>query len=236
MTIAVVVCLAPPLFTQAGEDCLVCHEDRSLTMERRGREVSLFVDASLIARSPHADLGCDSCHAGFDAENLPHRGSIEPVNCMDCHGDAAEVHPFHAAMAGATGTDGDPGTSCKECHGTHGVERIDAPGSKFHGPRLVETCGQCHDEVTRHFRQSEHGKAFEAGSAGAPSCLSCHEEALTEARQGEGLASRKLDQEKICLSCHLDDPSVRARMVPDAGFIAAMARLCSLATGGPPTA
>jgi formate dehydrogenase gamma subunit len=75
--------------------------------------------------------------------------------------------------------------------------------------------------VAAQFADSEHGKAFAAGVKGAPNCLLCHDQRLTrETRQGDA-ASLKVAQERICLSCHLNDPDVRKRMAPGAGFIAA---------------
>ncbi len=91
------LCLVPAAFA-ANDDCLVCHADKSLSMTKAGRSVPLFVDAAALKKSPHADLGCVDCHAGFDASNLPHKATIEPVDCLGCHSDPAASHPFHAAM------------------------------------------------------------------------------------------------------------------------------------------
>jgi len=211
--------LAPAL--AASEDCLMCHSDESLTMERRGRELSLYVDEAGFSRSVHASLDCTDCHAGFDPEQMPHKARIEPINCMDCHSDAAETHPFHQKMSEATGTDGGPGRSCKQCHGTHDVQALDDPDSKWARSQLSKSCGKCHADIARHFEASEHGQALAAGAPGAPDCLRCHESPISPARQPDHPVELKITQEKICLSCHLDDPEVRAKMGPGAGFIEA---------------
>lgn len=210
-----------PLLGAPAEDCLVCHGDPSLTMERKGRTVSLRVDSAVLKQSSHRDLDCLDCHAGFDAANLPHKAKIEPVNCLDCHSDAAEKHPFHARMALSDGRGGEEGLSCRQCHGTHGVSPVRGEGGKFQGARQTVSCGECHKAVAGAFSDSAHGKALAQGLTGAPDCISCHAKPLTAERWTGDVASLKVEQEKICLSCHLDDPDVKARMAPSAGFIAA---------------
>jgi cytochrome b subunit of formate dehydrogenase len=211
---------AAPLSAAGNDDCMACHSDATLTMERRGRTIPLHVDAAALAGSPHKDAACADCHAGFKADELPHKAKITPVNCMDCHGDAPAAHVFHSAMARATGTDGEPGTSCKGCHGTHDVRLVRGPGSKFQPQKLPETCGTCHEEIARTFSGSEHGRALASAEAGAPDCLACHREPLTPARGAATEAELKQTQEKACVACHVDNPDVRARMGPDARFIA----------------
>ncbi len=122
-------------------------------------------------------------------------------------------------MATAAGTDGGPGTSCKGCHGTHDVGRLDDADSRFHPSRLSEGCGECHRTVAEHYEASEHGQALSEGIEVAPSCITCHVNPITHARSA-GTAEAKVEQERICLSCHLDNPEVRSRMGPGAGFIA----------------
>jgi cytochrome b subunit of formate dehydrogenase len=211
----------PALAAGGSDDCLACHGDPSLSKERGGKAVSLHVDAALLKRSTHRDLGCTDCHEGFDAASLPHKAKIEPVNCLSCHGDAAEKHPFHARMSETDGKDGGKGLACKECHGTHDVTPPRGEGGKFQGARLVESCGSCHSAEAKSFADSSHGKALAGGAAWAPDCISCHMQPLTAERWKGDEASLKVAQEKVCLSCHLDNPEVRARMGPTGGFIAA---------------
>jgi len=224
LALAIIAGAGSTAFAQSNDDCLACHSDQTLTMERGKRTIHLFVDAALLARSPHKDFTCVDCHSGFDPEEIPHKAKIKPVNCMDCHTDAAELHPFHSVMSEATGTDGPPGTSCKQCHGTHDVLPINSPDSPFSAKRLTATCGKCHATVAAQFARSEHGRALAQGETGAPSCIGCHTNPITVQRAGERTAKLKLEEERICLSCHLDNPEVRARMGPGAGFIASYER------------
>lgn len=221
LSVILILSTAGLLNAQSREDCLMCHSDRDLTMERRGREVSLFVDESPLKKSPHRKLLCVACHIGFSAEDIPHKEKIQPVNCMTCHRDAPLKHRFHPQMIRAASGNGKPDVSCKHCHGTHDVVSPKVSESKFHPSHLTESCGTCHASVKEKFIHSEHAKAYAAGVKGAPNCLTCHKSDITRVQAGRDTIQLRIAQEKMCLSCHLDDPDVRARTSPSAGFIAA---------------
>lgn len=206
---------------QTKEDCLACHSDPSMTMEKDGKERSIHVDEAVLTKSPHAKLACIACHAGFDPENIPHKDPITPVNCKTCHTDASRKHSFHPQMIRASGKNGSADISCKTCHGTHDVVSPKVVGSKFHSATINQTCGSCHTSVSGTFVHSAHAKAAEGGVTGAPTCLTCHKNDITKNLRGQTPQQRKVAQEKMCLSCHLDDPRIRANTSPSAGFIAA---------------
>jgi formate dehydrogenase gamma subunit len=207
---------------QSSADCLACHEDKATTTERNGKEVSLYVDEAILRKSSHTKIVCVGCHAGFNPDDIPHKPKIEPVNCARCHAEEVVRHPFHPEVGRSVATSRPPKVSCKQCHGAHDVAPATAPGGKFHDARLTESCGSCHERVAREFPASEHGKALAAGTMGAPTCLSCHRHAIVAAARttADSLATREA-QARLCASCHLDDPEVRARTAPSAGFIAA---------------
>jgi hypothetical protein len=118
-------------FSQTVDECLACHEDKSITTEKNGKAVSLFVDRAAQNKSPHAKLICTACHIGFDAQNIPHKEKIEPVNCLTCHNDAPLKHPFHVSMLNVIVRDASLSAKCKQCHGTHNVTAIKRAGSKY---------------------------------------------------------------------------------------------------------
>ncbi len=217
--------VAFPLLTvfpqTTNADCLACHSDESMTMEKKGKELSLFVNEKILADSPHRKLSCVACHTGFDKENIPHKETITPINCMTCHRDAPPKHAFHPQMMKATGRNGTPDISCKGCHGTHDVISPKNPEAKTAPARQPDFCGKCHTTQKKVFSESSHGQALRAEVKGAPNCLACHQNDLTKVRPGRDSAQVKIAQEKFCLSCHLDDTNVRTRVAPSAGFIAA---------------
>lgn len=209
---------------QRDEDCLACHGDPSLTMERKGGTISLQVDPRGLEASAHEGLACADCHAGFDAGKVPHRDTISPVACLTCHSDAGERHAFHSRTTVVGERGAPPEASCKTCHGTHGVSRVRTENPPERAKRLVDLCGRCHPLVIAHYLDSTHGRAAGAGVKGAPNCMTCHAAPISPLRGETGTAPLKMAQEMLCLSCHRDDPDVRARVGPDAGFIAAYER------------
>jgi cytochrome b subunit of formate dehydrogenase len=220
-TSLVVISISPVSFSQSNEDCLACHEDNTLTMEKKGKEVSLFVELKVLQSSPHRKLSCVSCHVGFNAEDLPHKENIQPINCMSCHKDARVKHQFHPQMKKANGINGPEGASCKTCHGTHDVSSPKSKNSKWAVGNIIQSCGLCHKDVKEVYISSKHYEAFTSKVAGAPNCLTCHNNALVSKKFNGDTLQIKLAQEKLCLSCHFDDPEIRARTSPSAGFIMA---------------
>lgn len=206
---------------QSNDDCMMCHEDDGLTMEKKGREISLFVNTNVLNRSAHKNLNCVSCHSGFSPDDIPHKENIQPLDCTQCHKDAPVKHQFHPQIFRADGTNGTRDVSCKHCHGTHDVISPKVAGSKWHTSKHNESCGTCHKEIVSVYKSSQHFIAFSEGSKGAPDCLTCHKTQIASVTPGRDIIGLKLAQEKLCLSCHLDDPEIRARTVPSAGFIAA---------------
>jgi len=217
---ALILLLGLPSAAQgpSNADCLACHSDASMSMERGGKQVSLAVQEAALKASAHKNLTCTACHAGFDASNVPHKAKISPINCASCHKDVGSKHPFHPKIARAIKAGKTPEISCKDCHGTHGVSIVRSTGSKFVGKQTLDSCGACHPDIVEQFSTSSHGKALAAGLKGAPDCVSCHQNAI--AGTADKLA-RKQHQEKLCLSCHRDNPDVTGVTAPTPAFIAA---------------
>jgi cytochrome b subunit of formate dehydrogenase/5-methylcytosine-specific restriction endonuclease McrA len=170
----------PPLKTT----CATCHADEQAAYDRSFHGKAVQGGNSKAAT-------CVDCH-GSPHELLPasdpksrvHHANI-PATCGACHsqrfvmqdgGQSAQmvasydlsVHG-HAVAAGS-----EKAAVCTDCHGTH--EILDAkdeksPIFKFNVP---QTCGQCHDAVSKEFKQSIHGQAIAKGNWQAPVCTDCH--------------------------------------------------------------
>jgi formate dehydrogenase gamma subunit len=212
-----------PLVAQAqkSEDCLICHSDNSLTMKKGGKTVPLFVDAAKLKNSVHGSSDCVDCHKGFKPDETPHAKVIRPVNCQSCHEIAAYDKSVHGRGkdAGAQ-RKGDVAATCKDCHGTHNILSPSDPKSPTNKIHLSSVCGKCHEDVVSHFSRSAHGVALEQGIKGAPSCVDCHGEHNVENIDNKQSPVYKGHEAKVCLKCHLDNPEVRQRVGPSAGFIA----------------
>jgi len=206
---------------QTNEDCLACHSDNELTMEKNGKEVSVFVNEKVLLNSAHRRLTCISCHTGYNPEELPHKEVIKPINCKTCHKDAGVKHPFHPGIMKSAGTNGKPDVSCKSCHGTHNIKRIDAAGSKWSKNNLLGSCGACHANEKEEYTKSDHAKGTLSGNLSAPDCISCHKSKITAVSSTKDSLELKITQQHLCLSCHLDDPEIRSRTTPSTGFIRA---------------
>ncbi len=206
---------APKILAQSNDDCLSCHSDETLTMDRKNKPVKLFVDDKILAASVHKKATCISCHAGFDAGNIPHKEKITPINCMSCHRDAPSKHLFHPQMAKTKGMVLDASTDCKGCHGRHDAKRIVLdPGSSS------PICTNCHQKQTQDFAKSTHYFERAKGKSEAPSCLNCHSQQITTIGFDGDVLRAKRAQEKLCLSCHLDDPLVKSKFSSNKNFIA----------------
>ncbi|MBW7887343.1 MAG: cytochrome b/b6 domain-containing protein [Bacteroidetes bacterium] len=189
------------LLSQTKEDCLACHSDNSLTMEKNGKTISLYVEESTLNKSPHKKFSCVTCHTGFNPEDLPHKEKITPVQCASCHAKDLPKHAFHKTVL-ASGAD--QSKLCKECHGTHNVVSPNVAGSKFSKENLVTACGTCHATEKEHFLKSAHGIALAAQNKNAPNCIQCHSVLLPSNGARKDTAAVKLAEEKMCTSCHGD--------------------------------
>ncbi len=204
---------------QSNEDCLMCHDDDTFTMDKDGKEVSIYVSESKFGSASHSNLKCINCHINFDPESIPHSENLTPKACGDCHQKQIVKHLFHPNILKASGREKEKDVNCLNCHNNHYPQDPTAEGSKWSAQNIPNSCGQCHTEMKLHYLKSEHYKAFKEGMLGAPTCLSCHKNPIARVHELEDTVNIKISQEKLCLSCHLDSPEVRARTAPTAGFI-----------------
>ncbi|MCX7612269.1 MAG: cytochrome b/b6 domain-containing protein [Ignavibacterium sp.] len=188
-------------------------------MEKKGKTISLFVDENVYKKSIHSKLNCVSCHKGFKAEELPHAENITGVNCVSCHSNALTKHKFHPQILFSKGVGKSPDISCKSCHGIHDVQQIER--SQWVSKNLNNSCGNCHKEQKEEYIQSNHFLAKQTNGADSPDCLGCHNQQITKSSFKKNPIEMKLAQEKLCLSCHLDNPDVKKRVNPKAKFIQA---------------
>jgi cytochrome b subunit of formate dehydrogenase len=164
--------------------CATCHADEQAAYERS------FHAKAVQGGNTHAAT-CVDCH-GSPHELLPasdpksrvHHTNI-PATCGACHsqkfvmedgGQSAQmVASYELSVHGhAVAAGSEKAAVCTDCHGTH--EILDAkdaksPIFKFNVP---ETCGKCHDSISKEFQQSIHGQAIAKANWQAPVCTDCH--------------------------------------------------------------
>ncbi len=206
--------LASPaiLCAQTKEDCLQCHNQPGMSMQKKGQEVQLYVDNDVLKKSAHESLNCVDCHQGFNPSQMPHARNIQPVQCQACHDVGTYDQSIHGQALGATG--------CSDCHGKHNILPPKNPDSRTNRDHLVSTCGRCHKAEDERYSRSKHGTALAGGSKGAPSCADCHgAHAIVPISDPESVLY-KTKEPAVCLKCHLDNPQVRQQVGISAGFIA----------------
>ncbi|MCP4594217.1 MAG: hypothetical protein GY842_26100 [bacterium] len=176
---------SPRGFAQATEpaSCLDCHNDAADAGEDRP-------PGDILSTSIHADLDCTDCHQSLSMESVdatsptPHGEAVAPVDCGECHEEAAEVYTQHGRLE--VGKDPDL-PACWSCHGAHDILATDDTDSRVHPINLPETCRACHvdvDLVKRHeflrdapirlYENSIHGQASRKGRYMAATCNDCH--------------------------------------------------------------
>ena len=203
-----------PVFlrAQSNEDCLACHGQPGLSMQKKGLEIQLYLDNDIYRQTAHGALSCVDCHQGFNATAIPHARVIHPVDCKTCHDTGPYDQSIHAAALGAA--------ACSECHGKHNILSAQNPESGANRNHVRGACGKCHKLEDEHYSRSSHGTALAAGAASAPSCVDCHgAHPIVPVADPESVVY-KTKEPAVCLKCHLDDPQVRQKVGVAAGFIA----------------
>ena len=224
---AAAILLAAAAPAQENSECLDCHSDRTLTGERKGRQVSVFVDEKKFAASVHASLECVSCHADLEGKELPHDEDLAPVNCGSCH-DA--IQALHAkSLHGQALARGDPlAPRCTDCHGYHDILPVKDPRSTVAPLRVPFLCGKCHqegapvqrqrnihqDHILENFSESIHGEGLlRKGLVVAPNCASCHtaHSILPHTDPASSIARGNIA--KTCIRCHAEIEMVHRKVI-----------------------
>ncbi|HSP44007.1 MAG TPA: cytochrome b/b6 domain-containing protein [Luteolibacter sp.] len=180
------------------ENCLECHSDKDLTMERDGKEVSLFVDEEKLSGSVHGKNRCGECHGGLTDEHPDDGKRSLPVDCAECH--EKQSASFGASVHGlALRSGNETAAGCVDCHGSHEVFAHGSEKSATHFSKLLKTCGECHTREAEDVAASVHGKATGKGVLEAPTCIDCHEEHKIGSLAGDR-SIRKVGE--TCSRCH----------------------------------
>jgi cytochrome b subunit of formate dehydrogenase len=193
--------------------CASCHADEQVAYERS------FHAKAVKGGDDHAAT-CVDCH-GSPHELLPasdpksrvHHTNI-PATCGACHSQkivmansglsSQMVASYEQSVHGhAVANGSEKAAVCTDCHGTH--EILDAKDSKssifkFNVP---QTCGKCHDSVSKEFQASIHGQAIAQGNWQAPVCTDCHgiHSIKAHADPNSPVAAQNVAQ-ATCARCH----------------------------------
>jgi len=215
------------LSAQDKSECLACHEDKSLSAEKNGKTVSLFIDEKKFSKSIHGELECISCHEGFDSNNLPHKENIEPVQCGTCH--EKEQQLYSQCMHGQRAAKGDPlAPRCYDCHGKHDILAVKDPKSQVRPINIPVVCGKCHregtpvqkqrkisqDHILENYTESIHGEGLlKKGLSVAATCASCHTPHLILPHSDSRSSINRKNIAATCAKCHTQIESVHRKVI-----------------------
>jgi cytochrome b subunit of formate dehydrogenase len=136
---------APTVRENAPQMCGTCHE----LLFHDWQEMSAH--GMLWAENEEGPV-CTDCHASHGIVDPTTAASriASPDNCGGCHDEY--LGSFRDSFHGqATDLGMHQGAVCADCHTPHNNLPASDPRSSVHPDNLIETCGQCHENVTDNF-------------------------------------------------------------------------------------
>ena len=97
---------------------------------------------------------------------------------------------------------------CVDCHASHALKPPYNPDSLVNHFNIPDTCGKCHGEVAKVYRESVHGEAvLEAYSTDSPVCTDCHREhAVQRTEDPDSPVYDTAVTRETCAPCHEAEP------------------------------
>ena len=211
---------------QENSDCLMCHAEKSMTMKRGTRTVSMFVDEKKFKLSIHGSIPCAGCHADLAGKDFPHE-KPKQVDCGTCHGAEQALHA--KSLHGKAVLRGDAlAPRCKDCHGNHDILAAKNPKSPVSPMQIPYLCGKCHregspvmqqraihqDHILENFSESIHGEGLlRKGLSVSANCASCHtaHSILPHTDPLSSIARKNIA--KTCTQCHTMIETVHRKVI-----------------------
>ncbi len=222
--------------------CLSCHEDKDLTMETKGKKISIFVDPKEYKKSVHNIAECEDCHESYNPDEIPHTKTKNDVNCISCHNEAKNIETNIHAKVKCAGCHSkhdikpvkefakEQTKACISCHKNQNIqhysESVHAKNNvtceschdgghnvkKISRQEVSSTCGKCHGSHEKNFKNSIHMQVLNKGNNEAPTCTDCH--------GSHKIITGKISVEsQACLKCHLDEKKFPGDKKGSASFV-----------------
>lgn len=163
--------------------CASCHREGEKAAERyKGTEHKIIQSYNmsihgrgLIESGLTVTAVCVDCHTSH--MELPSSDTLSSINsqnipktCSKCHFGIYEKFKKSVHSPLVTKTDKKLPT-CYDCHKSHSIERVER--SDFR-QGIIDQCGTCHEELTKTYFETFHGKVSRLGEVGAAKCYDCH--------------------------------------------------------------
>ncbi len=212
---------------QSKDDCLMCHEDRTLKGTKNGRSFSVFVDAKKLASSVHGDIDCIMCHTDLEETEFPHTQDVKKATCNTCHDDAQEM--YDEGLHGQAYAKGDRlAPTCQTCHGSHDIIKVKDPKSAVAPIKIPFLCGSCHkegtavqrqrkipqDHILENYSESMHGDGLlKKGLSVAATCASCHSPHRVLPHTDPRSTIARNNIAATCTQCHMEIEQVHRKVI-----------------------
>lgn len=158
---------------------------------------ALTKDGLLVAAS------CASCHGAHrilsptDPHSQTYRTNV-PATCGSCHAGIEALY-FEGVHGKALKAGSASAPVCTDCHTVHRIARVQTARWQT---KTVATCGKCHKERLRSYRDTFHGQVTALGFVATARCWNCHEShrILPASDPKSSIAPRNLIS--TCGKCH----------------------------------
>lgn len=141
------------------------------------------------------------------------------LDCAGCHGPGTtlpnlrgglfhkEPHTeFASGVHAKLQANGKPAASCKDCHTRFGDMTTDLPPdnpkSTVFSINQEQTCGACHQNALKTFKNSIHGGLLNKGDTRAASCSDCHGNHSIQPVKAANSKLNRTHLTEICIKCH----------------------------------
>jgi len=200
--------------------CGECHEE----------EKEIYVKHGRLAVASDPDIpSCWQCHGTHDIlPSSDRRSHTHPVNlpttCRACHTDVdlikkhevlrgAPIKMYQNSVHGrATRKGVYVAATCNDCHSAplpngqrtaHRILSARDPESTIYHFNIPDTCGQCHESVTKDYWEGIHGQFVKRGDTESPVCTHCHgEHGIISPSDPNSPVSAIKVAEMTCAPCH----------------------------------
>jgi cytochrome b subunit of formate dehydrogenase len=150
---------------------------------------------------------CDDCHTSHEF-NVPAKGTERrtawhqtiPETCgSKCHEDQLEI--YSASIHGEEVMDKGniKAAVCTDCHSAHSVTGTSSDTFKLAN---VQTCGNCHKDENKSYKDTYHGQVNKLGYTYTARCVDCHDSHGIKAIDDPKSKVHADNRMKTCQKCH----------------------------------
>ncbi|MDI1335542.1 MAG: cytochrome c3 family protein [Lacunisphaera sp.] len=194
--------------------CGTCHDDPKLAQDfRMGKSAAAehYLDSihgrALVKMGLIVAPSCNDCHGVHDIKRSIDQDSHSShaniaKSCGKCHVGIEET--YNESVHGQLLLKGDKqGPVCIDCHSAHDIEK---PATAHFKGASDASCGKCHQDRLKHYKDTYHGKAMALGQPNVASdvaaCYDCHghHDVFPVSDPRSRLSKEKIQQ--TCAQCH----------------------------------